>query len=213
MWLREDTAVTVKIGPFVDDTDGHTAEVGLAIAQADVRLSKNGGNMAQKNEASACTHDEIGWYDCDLDTTDTNTAGRLVLMVDEAGALPVWHEYVVIPADTYDSLLSATGLAPDIADQVWDEQVADHQTVGSFGEAQSLETIADNVWDEIIESGAPVNARTARQLLRIIASVDAGITANVGDWSALSLDETKTRISVTLDASGNRTARSTLDGS
>jgi len=39
LFLKQSTAVTVKIGPFLDDTDGKTAETGLTIAQADVRLS------------------------------------------------------------------------------------------------------------------------------------------------------------------------------
>lgn len=101
-----------------------------------------------------------------------------------------------------------------VADAVWDELIADHQNVGSAGETLSETMVAgDAVWDEVIESGAPVSARTARQLLRIIASALAGQTAGVGDWSALSLDETKTRIAGTLDASGHRTNITVLDGS
>jgi hypothetical protein len=71
-----------------------------------VRLSKNGGNMAQKNESTSCTHDEIGWYDCPLDSTDTNTLGILHVMVAESGALPVWARFVVLAANIYDSLIS-----------------------------------------------------------------------------------------------------------
>jgi hypothetical protein len=106
MFLKQSTAVTIKLGPFVDSTDGVTAETGLTIAQADVRLSKNGGNMAQKNESTSCTHDEIGWYDCPLDSTDTNTLGILHVMVAESGALPVWARFVVLAANIYDSLIS-----------------------------------------------------------------------------------------------------------
>jgi len=107
--LRQSTAATVKIGPFVDDTDGKTAETSLTIGQADVRLSKNGGDYAQKNDANACTHDELGEYDCALDATDTGTLGRLKLSVQESGALPVWHEYQVLTQDAYDALMHATG--------------------------------------------------------------------------------------------------------
>ena len=60
LWLKQSTAVSVKIGPFLDEDDGKTAETGLTIAQADVRLSKNGANIAQKTESSSCTHDELG---------------------------------------------------------------------------------------------------------------------------------------------------------
>lgn len=114
LMLKQSTAVTVKIGPFVDDTDGKTAETGLTISQADVRLSKNGANIAQKNEASAATHDELGVYDCPLDATDTGTLGRLQLWVHESGALPVWHEFMVLPANVWDSLFGSDKLQVDV---------------------------------------------------------------------------------------------------
>ena len=47
-FLKQSTEVNIKIGPFLDDTDGKTAETGLSLTQADVRLSKNGGANAQK---------------------------------------------------------------------------------------------------------------------------------------------------------------------
>jgi len=106
--LKEDTATSVKIGPFLDDTDGKTAETGLTLSQADIRLSKNGGDFAQKNNANAATHDENGYYDCALNDTDTGTAGTLVLAVAESGALPVWHEFIVLPANVFDSLISGS---------------------------------------------------------------------------------------------------------
>ena len=106
--LQQSAAVTLKIGPFLDSTDGVTAETGLTISQADVRLSMNGGNYAQKTEASACTHDELGEYDCPIDATDTGTVGRLRLSVQEAGAAPVWHDYFVVPAEVYTLLTVGT---------------------------------------------------------------------------------------------------------
>jgi hypothetical protein len=106
--LKQSTAATLQIGPFVDEGDGVTAETGLTISQGDVRLSKNGAAFAQKNESSAATHDENGWYSVDLDTTDTGTLGRLVLAVSESGALPVWCEYMVLPANVYDSLVAGS---------------------------------------------------------------------------------------------------------
>ena len=112
--LRQSTAVTIKLGPFIDDSDGKTAETALTISQADVRLSKNGGNYAQKNESSSGTHDELGEYDIDLDTTDTGTVGVLRVMVQESGALPVYRDFQVIEEAVYDALFaaSATGKLP-----------------------------------------------------------------------------------------------------
>jgi hypothetical protein len=109
-WLKQSTAVTVLIGPFVDSTDGVTPETALTITQAEVRLSKNSGDMAQKGDATSLTHDEIGYYTCPLSTTDTNTLGILKLMIAESGALPVWIDFMVAPANVWDSLFGADAL-------------------------------------------------------------------------------------------------------
>lgn len=115
--LKQSTVVTLKIGPFLDETDGKTAETGLTISQADVRLSKNGGNIAQKNDATACTHDELGVYNCPVNATDTGTLGRLQLWVHESGALPVFHEYMIVSANVWDSLYGSDKLQVDVREK------------------------------------------------------------------------------------------------
>lgn len=110
-WLKQSTAATILLGPFIDDTDGKTAETGLTISQGDVLLSKNGGAMAQKHDATSCTHDALGYYGCPLDTTDTGTLGILRVMVHEVGALPVWDEFMVVPEAVYNALFG-TGMLP-----------------------------------------------------------------------------------------------------
>lgn len=115
-FLEQSANVTVKVGPFVDDGDGNTDEGGLTIAQADVRLSKNSGNIAQKSETTTLSHDELGMYDCILNTTDTNTLGILTLVIHEAGALHVRHDYMVVTTQVYDSLFGTDKLQVDIAE-------------------------------------------------------------------------------------------------
>jgi hypothetical protein len=112
--LRQSTAVDVLIGPFVDDANGNDEETTLTISQGDVLLSKNGQPVAQKNDNTACAHDADGFYNCELDATDTNTVGQLTLYVHEAGALAVRHDYQVIEEAVYDILYaaSATGAVP-----------------------------------------------------------------------------------------------------
>ena len=154
-YLKQSTAITIQIGPFLDETNGKTAETGLTIAQADIRLSKNGGNIAQSHDATGATHDELGWYALPLDATDTDTLGRLIVLIHEAGALPVWREFMVAPANVWDSLFAADKLqvhvaemtadiidasalkadaAEEIADAIWDEAIAGHAAAGSFGQ-------------------------------------------------------------------------------
>jgi hypothetical protein len=110
--LRQSTASqSVVIGPFVDSTDGNTAETALTIDAADIRLSKNGANIAGKNSGGG-THDELGYYTITLDATDTDTVGRLQLMVHESGALPVYHEYQVLEEAVYDNLYASSAPGP-----------------------------------------------------------------------------------------------------
>lgn len=112
--VKQSTGATIPLGPFVDEVDGKSAETGLTISQADVRLSKNGGAFAQKNESSASSHMENGIYAVVLDTTDTNTLGRLRIHVHESGALPVWEEVMVLTANTWDTLFGSDRFEVDV---------------------------------------------------------------------------------------------------
>src|SRR5690606_21763772 len=106
--LKQSTAVDVAVGPFVDAEDGVTAETDLTITQPDIRLSKNGAAFAQKSAAQPASHMENGYYSVNLSTTDTGTLGRLRLHVNESGALPVWIDFMVLPANVYDSLVAGS---------------------------------------------------------------------------------------------------------
>ncbi len=153
-FLKQSTSVDLPVGPFVDNADGNTPETGLTITQPDIRLKKNGGAWAQKNAAQTLSHEEAGWYEVTLDATDTDTVGQLMLNIHESGALPVFCEFMVLAANTYDTLvgtdtldvtvtalaanvITAASLASDaggeIADAVWDEAVSGHVASGSFG--------------------------------------------------------------------------------
>lgn len=125
-WLRQSTAATVVLGVFVDSVDGATAETALTISQADIRLSKNGGAFAQTNNAAGATHMEAGDFGIPLDTTDTNTLGRLRVRVSESGALPVWADFMVVPANVWDSFFGADRLQVDVLELSSDSTAADN---------------------------------------------------------------------------------------
>ncbi len=113
-YLQANTAVDLMVGPFIDDTDGKTAETGLTITEAEVFLSKNGGNHADKSEATSLSHKGLGNYLCKLDATDTNTEGNLVVIIHQsANALPVRHEYNVMA-----EAVEGTGLGLSIASRI-----------------------------------------------------------------------------------------------
>jgi hypothetical protein len=109
--LKQSTATTLLLGPFLDPADGVTTMTALTIAQADVQLWKEGGTtLAQKNEATSATHRSLGMYTCPVNTTDTNTLGLLSVNVHESGALPIRQDYTVVPANVFDSLVLGSDL-------------------------------------------------------------------------------------------------------
>ena len=113
-FLRQSTTQTIRFGPFLDATDGVTEETGLTITQALRRISKDGGAFAQSNHTGNSVHDSDGWYSDDLNATDTNTVGELILNIqDPANHLPVFMRYWVLEEAIYDALFGASAAGFD----------------------------------------------------------------------------------------------------
>jgi hypothetical protein len=114
-FLRQNTAVTVMIGEFLDDSDGKTAKGSLTLTPSDIYLSKNGEAYSGKHEGTNASSDAslVGWYTCPLDDTDTSGSGTLQLAVHVAGALPVWDSWTILPANVYDSITGTDTLIVD----------------------------------------------------------------------------------------------------
>lgn len=114
LFLKQSTAKVISFGPFLDKTDGVTEETGLVSAldhaTTGIKLSKNGGALTIRHASvTATTYDAYGAYLVTLDTTDTNTLGTLRMAFNEAATcLPVWQDFMVLPANVYDSLVGGT---------------------------------------------------------------------------------------------------------
>lgn len=104
-YLKQSTAATIIMGPFVDSIDGCTAKTALTLSQSDIRLSKNGGDPAQKHQTSVAVHKENGYYAVYLDATDTDTLGRLRIMVSKATALGIREDITVLSTSAYANLI------------------------------------------------------------------------------------------------------------
>ena len=107
-WLRQGTAATLLVGPFIDDTDGKTAKTSLGLGGGDFLVwKKGGGTPAAKADSAGGTHTVLGYYTTTLDaTTDTATLGELSVIVHKATALPVRQDYLVMAQAIYDALVS-----------------------------------------------------------------------------------------------------------
>jgi hypothetical protein len=142
--LKQSTATTILLGPFVDETDGKTAETGLTITSGDVQVWKEGGtSLAAKNDATAATHRGIGYYSTPLDATDTNTLGQLTVAVHESGALPVRHDFLVVKDHVYDTFTGSDFL-----------QVDARQIAGTTNSATQLSRIAGTMQMGTVDDSA-----------------------------------------------------------
>jgi len=166
--LKQSTTITFNMGPFVDRTDGVTEETGLTL---DVELSKNGGTFANRNSATAITHDANGWYKVELNTTDTDTLGRLIVKAhDAANALPVWVEVMVMPANVWDSLYGADKL--DVNVEEWNATSVPAEHTAGY----PICTVKDGTGTGEIDTnaGAIVSVTTAANVTTV-----NGLAANV----------------------------------
>jgi hypothetical protein len=107
MFLRQSTASQeISLGYFLDTTDGNTEETGLTIANTDIKIRKGGGTTLINKNSGGGTHISNGIYSAVLDATDTNTLGDLVIYCHPTGALATKLEYTVLPAASYDALIT-----------------------------------------------------------------------------------------------------------
>jgi hypothetical protein len=194
--LKQSTAVTVKIGPFVDILDGAAAETGETPS---VKLSKNGAALAAKSEGTTPGHDADGYYNCALNGTDTETPGTLVLTVAaSATALPVRHEFQVVEEAIYNDLFAsgAAGLAKAAALTTVDNEVGAIQTdlsnatdgLGAIKTAVDSNGTAIAALNDI--STADVNAQCAAALTTYgaLKPTVAGRTLDVGTGGEAGVD-------------------------
>lgn len=180
MHLKQSTSVDVPVGPFLDETDGKTAETALTITQPDVRLKKNGGAWAQKAAAQTLTHEEAGWYEVTLDATDTNTIGHLMVAIHESGALPVWREFEVLAANVYDSLYGAATDKLDVNVEEWNTTAVPAEHTAGY----PIVTIKDGTGTGEIDTtsgGVLVAALAASAITATSIAADAITAAKIAD--------------------------------
>lgn len=225
-FLKQSTASTIILGPFVDETDGRTAESALTISQADIRLSKNSAAFAQTNNSAGATHMENGYYSIPLDATDSNTVGRLRVAVNESGALPVWRDFMVLAASVYDAIFGSTALstldaagvrtAVGLASANLDTQIGDLPTNAELATSQAASddatlaaiaalndiTVAE-LLDAVVEGSTTLEGALRLMLSILTGEVTGGGTTTI---TYRDIGDTKNRVVFTVDASGNRSA-------
>jgi hypothetical protein len=116
--LKEDTPVTIIVGPFLDSAGA--AQTSLTVANIDCNLYKNNGTkvdvtLAASGTSNDCVHVEDGYYSLELTATDTSTAGYLRISFQISGAVNFHEDLEVQPLNIYDSWYSTDKLQVDVA--------------------------------------------------------------------------------------------------
>lgn len=123
-WLKTNTATIVTVGPFYDKTDGVTIETGLTITNERISFTVDandgsaptlvldnvtGATSGTSNDLNYITNCDAGLMQIELSATNTNYLGRAFLSItDAANHVPVFHEFMILPAMVYDSLVAGT---------------------------------------------------------------------------------------------------------
>ena len=222
-FLQANTEIKVRIGPFVDVTDGFTPETGVTLTGGgdnadEAELLKNNG--AATGDISSNTWAAItgcdGWYDLTLTSGNTDTEGLLTVVVqNDSIHLPVFAHFMVLSQAAFVSLFTAkdTGYMDANVKAVSEDTTA----------ADNLESACDNYSVTRGLSGTALPAAAADGVGGLIISDAGGLAidtmySNVADILAdtneLQTDDIPTTLSTIdgkIDALNNISADDVWD--
>lgn len=208
MFLRQSTKTSIVLGPFVDDTDGKTAETGLTVGSIDVDLYKFSNTVPQaittavtpnasgsdSGNANDMVHIANGYYSLELSTGNTDTCGPLKITANISGALPVWIDFHVVEEAIYDALFagSATGALTGVS--------VNALTSAAITDVWSTDTLTE----AYASDGA---AGTSAQLLYMIWAAVHEFSISGTTITSKKLDGSTTAMTWTIDDSASPTSR------
>ena len=163
-FLKTNTAVIITVGPFYDKTDGVTIETALTITNERITLTADtddgaaptnildniaGATAATANDLNYITGNDAGMMQLELAAANVNRLGRMFLSItDAANHVPVFHEFMVLPAMIYDAFILGTDVLQADMTQILGTAVATPATAGlldvNVKEISSDATAANN---------------------------------------------------------------------
>jgi len=194
-YLKADTITEVTVGPAVAVGDGFTPVTSLVGTSADeFEIIKHGATATTTIAGTlAAITGADGYYALDLSATDTNTEGRLTLLInDDSLILPIRLEFMVVAANVFDALFAVAGTdVLDVSVTEWIGTAAATPTVAGVPEVDITHVIGVA---EDLPSNTELDARTlvaasyfdpAADTVATVTSVTNQVTA---DMTAISGD-------------------------
>ncbi len=172
-FLKQSTAAVIPFGPALLPADGVTLVTTLVSAldhaSTGIFLWKNGGAGAIRHASvTATTYDAYGMYLVTLDATDTNTLGRLrVGFAAAANTLPIWDDFEVLPANVFDSLVSASADLKVDVDTIKTQAITCAAGVTVLASVGTAATNTAQTGDSFARLGAPAGASVSADVAAV----------------------------------------------
>jgi hypothetical protein len=164
--LRQSTSVDIRVGPFLDATDGVTPETGITLAGADQAevLKANGAATTAMAGTFAAVTGADGWYDYTVATGDVDTVGEVCFVVqDSSVCLPVFVRAQVVEETVYDALFASSA--------------------AGFASISALATVDSNVDSILTDTGTTIPAQISGLNNVSSADVNAACDTAIADAS------------------------------
>jgi len=207
--LLQSTAAQKVVVRLFDSNDHVTPETG--VTSPTLTISKNGGTLASPSDG---TWAELGGgaYTIQLDATDTDTVGPLVVRVVKAGCddgFALCHVRANTEKEIYDRVGAPAGadLAADVAtvDANVDSILADTGTDGVAISTATVNTIRDAVFAKTgLTAGG---SATFEAIVKAIYAMARGkISVSGNDITVYDDDDSTALFTLTISATGRTTA-------
>lgn len=192
--LRRNTSVNVTVGPVVSQADGVTPVTNLSIATAtEAKIAKQNAGALVSIAGLTFTHIENGIYTLALTTNETNTAGNLVVLIENPATIrPIRMEFQVVPETVYDALYAGTATLATNASQIAGDATAasnmaagaDALVTGTVASGSTTSLINTNLTatDNNFYSGRVITFKTG-----LLAGQSAAISAYNGQTFQLTV--------------------------
>lgn len=189
-YLRYNTAVMISVGPFVDYTDGVTPLTALTVTNCHLTMIKDdddgtepnlildttptasGGN----NDMVHITNDDDGFYSLELTTANTSNYGRVIISITDPDVhLPVWHEFMIVSQNFYDSMFGSDYLQ---VDTVQVEGADATNTIGTEVNTQVLDVLNTDTFAEPGQGAPPATATLQQKIAYLYKALINRATQN-----------------------------------
>ena len=210
-YLRYNSATIVTVGPFVDRDDGVTLETALTITNERISFTVDandgsaptlvldnvtGATLGTDNDLNYIANCDAGLMQLELSAANVNYLGRAFLTItDAANHVPVFHEFMILPAHVYDGLVTGTdNLQVDTvqaAGTAWGSGAitAGSIAVDAIGASELAADSADKIADALLARNVAGGSSTGRLVKEALYPLRNRVAVSGGTMTVYGVDD------------------------